>query len=412
MSAKGQPGAGIEAPLRAAWLVILAGVCASLHVAKLAPAIPALRSDLGITLVEAGFLLSTVQVAGMTLGVFMGLAADGWGLRRCMLAGLWLLSLASLAGTWVEGASPLLLLRALEGLGFMLVAMPAAPLVRLLVPPRRVSLMLGVWGAYVPTATALALLWGPLWIPAFGWHAWWWLMAGLSALMALGLQAVVPADVRRPVGEAGTRSVWTQARQGLTRLGVTLGAKGPWLVAAGFGVYSGQWLSVVGFLPSIYAQASMPAALSGVLTATVAAVNIIGNLLAGVLLHRGVAPSRVMATGYACMAVGAVLAFQSWWPADVAVRYLGVVLFSMLGGLVPGTLFSLAVRVAPQEQTISTTVGWMQQCSSVGQFLGPPLVGWVATQVGHWSYTWVVTGACALLGMGVAWALGRLRLAR
>ncbi|HBK00034.1 MAG TPA: MFS transporter, partial [Delftia acidovorans] len=57
-----------------------------------------------------------------------------------------------------------------------------------------------------------------------------------------------------------------------------------------------------------------------------------------------------------------------------------VVLFSAAGGLIPGTLFSMAVRLAPHESTVSTTVGFMQQWSSVGQFAGPPLVAAVAVQ--------------------------------
>jgi hypothetical protein len=48
----------------------------------------------------------------------------------------------------------------------------------------------------------------------------------------------------------------------------------------------------------------------------------------------------------------------------------------------PGTLFAQAVRHAPDEDTISTTVGWMQQCSSLGQFLSPPLVGLLAAGPG------------------------------
>jgi len=80
----------------------------------------------------------------------------------------------------------------------------------------------------------------------------------------------------------------------------------------------------------------------------------------------------------------------------------------MLGGLIPGTLFSLAVRLAPSMATVPTTVGWMQQWSAFGQFCGPPLVAWVAGLAGHWQLTWTVTGACALAGMGLAWQIHRL----
>jgi CP family cyanate transporter-like MFS transporter len=85
-----------------ALLVILAGVCAALHVGKLPPALPALRDALGVTLLQAGFLLSMVQLAGMTLGLAVGLTADSFGLRRSMLLGLGTLAVASAVGGWAR----------------------------------------------------------------------------------------------------------------------------------------------------------------------------------------------------------------------------------------------------------------------------------------------------------------------
>ena len=88
--------------------VIAAGVCAALHVGKLPPAIAALQAALGLTLVQAGFLLSLVQLAGMLLGVVFGLAADTLGPRRSLLLGLGVLTLASTLGG-VSTAVPLLM---------------------------------------------------------------------------------------------------------------------------------------------------------------------------------------------------------------------------------------------------------------------------------------------------------------
>ncbi|MBN8510931.1 MAG: MFS transporter, partial [Burkholderiales bacterium] len=68
-----------------AGVVILAGVCAALHVGKLPPAIDALRAALGLTLLQAGFLLSLVQLAGMSVGVAFGAVADGLGGRRSVI---------------------------------------------------------------------------------------------------------------------------------------------------------------------------------------------------------------------------------------------------------------------------------------------------------------------------------------
>ena len=386
-----------------ALVVVLAGISAALHIGKLPPALPVLRESLQLTLVEAGFLLSLVQVAGMTLGLAMGAAADALGARRTMMAGLVLLSAASLAGGTATTAQALLALRALEGMGFLLASLPAPGLIRRLVPAARLPGMLGLWGAYMPFGTATALLVGPAFIAASGWPGWWWLLAALSGAMAVALWWLVPAEADRRVAGAGASLRGRIAR--------TLRSPGPWLASVAFAMYSAQWLAVVGFLPTIYAQAGLPAAFTAVATALAAAVNMVGNIGSGRLLQRGWRAPVLLQCGFAAMLVGAVIAFAPWTSGAsggvALVRYAGVLLFSAVGGLVPGTLFSVAVRVAPDEGSVSTTVGWMQQWSAFGQFVGPPLAAWAAARAGGWHAMWWITGAFALAGMGVAAALAR-----
>jgi MFS family permease len=399
-----------QRPFDPALIVVLAGVCAALHVGKLPPAIAPLREALGMTLVQAGFLLSLVQGAGMALGVAFGVVADGLGPRRSMLIGLALLALASTLGGAASGVSALLVLRALEGFGFLLVVLPAPGWVRQLVPPQRVSAMLGLWGAYMPLATATALLVGPLCIAALGWRAWWWGLAALSAAMALWLARAVPAVPTLLTVPAGPRSVaaaWT------ARLRTTLAAPGPWLVAVTFGAYSGQWLAVIGFLPTVYAQAGVSGAAIGVLTAGAAAVNMLGNLGAGRLLQRGVRPQSLLTIGFTTMALAATATFAGAAGEGLppALRYAAVLLFSGVGGLIPTTLFALALRLAPGEGTLSTTIGWVQQWSALGQFAGPPAVAWLASRAGGWQWTWVATASASAAGLLLTAALAR-RLVR
>ena len=353
-----------------------------------------------MTLVQAGFLLSLVQAAGMLLGVAFGVLADGLGPKRSMVLGLCLLAAASGLGGLANGVPMLMVLRMFEGFGLLLVVLPAPGLLRQLVPPQRVNVMLGVWGTYMPLATALALLLGPLCIAAFGWRGWWWALAAVSLAMAAVVALAVPAASTA----ASAAPLW------LSRLRQTLTARGPWLVAMPFAAYSAQWGAVIGFLPTIYAQAGISGATTGALTALAAAVNMLGNLAAGRLLQRGVAPTRLLSIAFVSMALAAVAAFAGTPSGGLTpeLRYLAVLLFSMIGGLVPATLFSLAVRVAPSARTLSTTVGWLQQWSALGQFAGPPLVAWVASQAGGWHLTWVATGACALAGLLLTRRLGGL----
>lgn len=383
--------------------MIAAGVIAALHIGKIAPAIPVLQQALGLTLVEAGFLLSMVQLAGMLLGVLLGLAADGLGLRRSMVIGQLTLCAASLAGLWARAPVELLLLRAVEGVGFLLVVLAAPSLIRQLVPQRQLSSFLGLWGAYMPAGTALALLGGPLFMAAWSWQAWWGLLGALSGAMAAWLVRGVPDDRAR----AGMPAPARAAAHLRHNLRLTLTSRGPWLVALAFAMYSSQWLAVVGFLPSVYARAGVGAAAAGALTALVCAANIIGNVAAGRLLRQGPRAQRLLYLGFGGMALAAWLAFGPVLGDAPGLRYAAVWLFSAAGGMVPATLFSLVVRLAPNAQTVSTTMGWVQQCSAAGQFLGPPLVAWLAARAGGWHVTWVVTGVAALAGLWLASRLGR-----
>jgi MFS family permease len=393
------------------WIVVAAGVSAALHVGKLPPAVPVLQQQLGLSLVQAGFLLSTVQVAGMVLGLLVGLGADRWGLRRSMLCGLFLMAASSALGAWAPAFGWLLALRAVEGLGFLLVAMPGPGLIRRLVPPGELSARMGWWGTYMPLGSALGLLAGPWVLGLASWGAWWMLLGAISALAWLAVWYGLPADTAATPAAAGAAppAGWWP------RLALTLHSAGPWLVALSFAVYSGQWMAVIGFLPTVYSEAGLGAMLSGALTALVALANMVGNVASGRLLQSGWSPARALRLGFACMALCPVPAYLHWQGQALAplwLRFVAVLLFSAAGGLIPGTLFSTAVRLAPSEATVSTTVGFMQQWSSVGQFAGPPLAAAVAMAVGGWQWTWAVTGALCLAGWGLAAAIGRLAGAR
>jgi MFS family permease len=365
-----------------ALVVVGVGVCSALHVGKLPVAIPHLQAELALNLVQAGFLLSLVQLAGLSLGLLVGLLADRLGPRRVMLVGLCVLAAGSAGGALAPDVNRLLVFRVVEGAGFLLTVLPAPGLLRLhLRDPVRLS---------------RALAWS-------GWRATWWLLALCSLAAAAWLALRVPATVAGDAGPATSSSLWPRLKR-------TLRAPGPWLVALGFLLYSGQWLAVVGFLPTIYVQAGLGAANVAVLSALAAAVNMVGNVAAGRWLARGARPGVLVALGYGAMAAGAVVAFGAvGYPV---LQYLAVLLFSAVGGLIPGTLFGVAVVLAPGRDTVSTTVGWMQQFSALGQFIGPPAVAWWVTRVGGWHWTWVLTGACSLLGLLLAVRLQREWTAR
>jgi len=229
--------------LGAAYCVIFSGVVAALQIGKLPPALPELSQTLGLSLMQAGFLLSLVQLAGMSLALVVGLSADGFGLKRSMLLGLVILGAASAMGAAAESATSLMVWRAVEGFGFLAVTLPAPGLIRKLVSEYHLRKLLGYWGAYMPAGTALTLLAGPMWLPEFGWRTWWLLFAVLSWVMAFVLWRVVPADVStfaglEPAQASSVKTVaWTPVAGGGGVLAIHLHSG--WFVGCHFGLIDG-----------------------------------------------------------------------------------------------------------------------------------------------------------------------------
>ncbi|CAM5179483.1 Putative MFS family arabinose efflux permease OS=Castellaniella defragrans OX=75697 GN=HNR28_000032 PE=4 SV=1 [Castellaniella defragrans] len=382
-----------ESSVRTSLFLVLVGICAVLHIWKVPPALPQLQAEFHLSLVASGFLLSIVQMGGMALGLPIGLVAERVGLRRCILYGLATLSIASALAAVSDSGLAVLLGRAVEGLGFLMVVMPIPALIRRLVPPERLSRIMGLWGCYMPLGSVLLLLTGP-WILDLGhWQVLWLGLAALTALCLLLVLRLVPPDsATAPRGDHAPI---------LALAATTLKSLDAWLVALTFGLYSSQWIAIIGFLPTIYAAEGVSGTLAGLLTAIVAGSNAIGNLAAGRLLHHGIPAWQLLVAGLASMIVCAYAAFGAHLPGSA--QFVAVLLFSLMGGLVPATLFVLALTLAPTPQTASTTVGWMQQCSSLGQFAGPPLVAWVVNLAGgDWQWTWTATSAFSLAGILLA----------
>jgi CP family cyanate transporter-like MFS transporter len=378
--------------------VVAAGVAAALHAGKLPPAMPLLREQLGMSLVQVSLMVSLFQVFGMCLGIVGGMFADRFGARRVMTSGLVVLGLSSLAATASDGPAALLASRLFEGVGFVLTVLPAAVLLRRQVAPAGLAQWLGMWGAYMPTGMAIALLAGPWLLSVSGWRGLWTAVGVATLLVAVLVRARTAPDDRDARGRADMRALIVG----------TLRVPGPWVLALGFGCYAAQWMSVFSFLPSIYQAGGIAPGLAGLLTALAVAVNLSGNIASGWLVSRRLPPPWLLAGAGATMALSAWVAFGSGAPFGV--QYGAVLALSMVGGIIPGTSFVLAPRMAPDPDAVSTTVGLMQQGSMLGQFVAPPVLAMIASGPQGWSAVWQATALFAagnVVGGVLMWRLMR-----
>lgn len=382
-------------------IVFLAGVSAALHIWKLPPALPVLQATMGLTLSQAGWMISVFQIAGMLLGLVFGLFVQRVGLKNSILCGLIILSASSVAGAVANNVDALLAFRIVEGFALLMVTMAAPGLIKQTAPKEKLNFFMALWSAYIPTATVLALFIGAAMLAVLDWSSLWIGSAIVSAIVAVLIVYIFRnknSAVQLPPSQYQLHQAWSSIKHTLT-------AKEPWLVAVIFSMYTSQWVAIISFLPIIYREAGISVTLMGTFTAIAAGVNIVGNLLAGKLLQRKVPARLLLYIAFTTMIITAFIAFglnSSPWT-----QFVAITLFSAAGGLAPATLFNLAIKVTASAENIPVTIGWLQQWISFGQFAGPIIVALVVDYTHGWRFIWLLTGSWGALGIILSYLLCR-----
>lgn len=389
--------AGVAVTARTDWwvvvLVVTAGIAASLQIGKAAIAIPLLQIETGRDLAVLGWVSSIFAVLGLFGGVPVGALATRFGDRRILLLGLAMLALGSTLGAATSGLGLLLACRVVEGSGFLMVSVSGPALLRRCVGARDREIAMALWSCFMPAGMALAMLLGPLF---GGWRAIW--LAGAGFALAAG----VAVALRVPAATAGARVSWRQLAIDAGGMFLT---RGPLLLAVCFALYAMMFFAVLSFLPVLLIERMHSSlAIAGLLSGLATAGNIVGNLIAGVLLARGVPRLAVLAGASFVMGLAAVFVFLPLLPPAGA--FLSGILFATAGGFIPATLLSTAAGLATRPNLVPASIGLLMQGSNLGQVLGPAVVGLMISGIG-WTGAAGLVAALALLAVLTSFGLRR-----
>ncbi|WP_261808581.1 Cmx/CmrA family chloramphenicol efflux MFS transporter [Nonomuraea sp. C10] len=358
----------------------------------LAGLLPEMAADLGVSVPEAGLLIS-----GFALGMLVGAPVLAvltlrWPRRDALLAFMAVFAVTHVVGALTSSYGVLLATRvagAFVYAGFWAVAaVTAIGLVPVSARGRAMSVVAGG----LTVATLVGLPAGTLVGQSLGWRAVFWAVAALSALAAAGVLATVPAA--RPEPPAGGELPLRAQVRALARPQV-------WLACATTAVSTAALLVVFAYLAALLVDTTglAPAWVAGVL-----ALYGLGSLI-GITLGGRVADSRPFAllftglSGVTLVSAGIALGAEAAW-AVVPMAFL-------LGG------FGFAVNPALNTRVFALAAGAPALAAAVnvaafntGITVGPWLGGLaLEAGFGYGSIGWI--GAA----LGLA-ALGTVALAR
>ncbi|MDX1485126.1 MAG: MFS transporter [Alphaproteobacteria bacterium] len=384
---------------RTRWAVVFAafgaGVIGATHIGKVPAALPAMRADLALDLVTAGWVVSLLYAIGMVLGAAAGLLSDRLGHRRMVLLGMAILASGSVAGALAETSGAILASRFAEGIGYIIAIVSAPSILARAAAPADRRLAVGMWGAFMPTGMGAMLVLSPFLQESVGWRGSWLALAALT-LLWMGLMAVVLRS-RAQAGEPSSESPEPAWRNFI----IMVSARGPWVLALCFGFYTLAWIALMVWLPTfIVEQRGLSVRFAALLTVIAVLINLPGNLLGGWLSHKAVPRGAVIALAGALIALSGPLIFLDLLP-DWA-RFGACLAYSFAVGVVPALIFGAVPYFAPGRGQIATTNGLVVQGSHLGQFTGPPLAALAVTLTGGWQAGALVFGFCGLGVMAFA----------
>jgi cyanate permease len=236
----------------------------------------------------------------------------------------------------------------------------------------------------MPSGGSAAILLAPFVMSLWGWRGLWIVLALAAALALVFLARCAPTTRYGGVGSLrlALESLAQPASVALALL---------------FAFYVAQWTSVMIWLPTFLVdERGASAGMASLLTALMVLVNAPGNLGGGWLLSRGVRRGPLILAASAVMVVTDIAMLTDALPDTL--RYGACLLFSLCVGVIPACIFSGVVVHAKTPAHIGTTNGMVMQTSQAGQFFGPILLVWLASNFGGWGaslWAMLAFAACA-----------------
>lgn len=378
--------------------IIIAGYLAALNVGKLSPIIPILQKELGLSFTQAGFSLSLVQGAGMLFALTIGAFSEKVGLKRCLIAGLIILGCSSSAAYFVENVLSLYIFRFGEGIGFLMVSICAPAILKRISRVETLNFKLGLWSSYMGVGVSLAIFSIPIFLEWFSWQEIWVMLGLISFVLAFIIYRLLHLD-EQPIQQQHA-SFWEILKVTATHPPILC-------LAFIFSCYTGQWITVVGFLPSMYVAENIPFKLAGMLVSIVVIANLVGTFSAGSLLQRGIAPARLLSFGFMSMLVTSCITFAATAWLAFPLQYMAAILFSLCGGLIPTTIFAITLKYAPRANAAAASVGLVLQISACAQFLVPPLSAAIVSHAQQWSKLALISSILSCIGLLMTYVLLR-----
>jgi len=178
----------------------------------LLPAIPEIMKDFNIPYNTAIWVFSAYLIVAAVMTPISGRLSDIYGKKKVLLTLLVLYTAGIIAGSFTTSISTLLISRIIQGVG--LAAVPVAfSILRDVFPVEKLSIAIGVFSSAYSGGSVLGLLFGASIIQSIGWHATFFLIAPVAAIVTTTIAIFVPSRKQQQQKSKGSIDVFDKKKE-------------------------------------------------------------------------------------------------------------------------------------------------------------------------------------------------------
>jgi MFS transporter, ACS family, hexuronate transporter len=386
---------------RAAILAVILGAQTVANIGPLGiPAIASvIRTDLGLTLAQAGSFLSAYYVGPLVMSIPAGTMADRWGVLAVLVAGQLVIGggLAAVSGSGSYAA--MIALMMLAGCGYGLLNPTSTKAVLAWSPPAQRATLVGLKQVGLPFGGALGAALLPVLAVAVGWRA-----AVFASALSIIVGGVATWSIYRDPPWL-PRSAQRGSRAGIRAVFLT---RDLWLVAIATGIFAAMQTVWMSFF-ALYLQEVVGLTLlsAGRFLALAQVTGMAGRVGFGLLSDHVFGGRRRIAlsiAGSGSALCSLVIAATGSATPGWALALLALV-FGFVGIGWNGVQHTWMAELAGPEAA-GTAVGLGLAVSSAGVAIAPPVFGWSVELAGGYVIPWIGLGVTMIAGLAI---LARVR---
>ncbi|MDR3670660.1 MAG: MFS transporter [Holophaga sp.] len=353
---------------RKSWLILLVaygcGVLATFAQFSVPPILPSLRVQFGMSYTQSGMLMSLFAIATLFFATPCGFIIHRYGVRRVgllgfilMMLGLGVCFLAGSFGVFLAG-------RAIQGVGFGLVAVSAPTAIGQFLPREMMPMAMGLWSTWIPVGNLIIFFTAPRVLQATSVAVYW---AILIASMVPGLVAFAWAIPNPP--KATQAGPVLPSRQVLKD---ELANGDVWAASITFAAFTFGMFSLTTW-SSTYLHEVMGLSLVLAASGTIiyGITSIFSDLYGGVLLKR-FGHSRWM---FILPPAFLILLWPLYTIPSVTVFCIVIGVYSLIGGVIPPIIFASAPMLARRPEGVGMATAIIIIGENMGLLVGPQVFG-------------------------------------